>query len=235
MLLAPDTMGHVAFPAGYFFDNPILQRLLTKYAEDEDRIGELEPFLEVLGELWIVTHQDHDGEQLSTSELWLQVMREWAGTSDRDVMVLLNIFPDDVILEQMEGHAPERWVEKYHGLHKTMDGFLGVLPFDVQIRLLAQAAPWVHTSTSSRDGQLRHADYFWRYLKSFDGIDPDARAEIEGQLVDAPARYSAIRMRISADCEPPGELAKLVTIADRGCIVANTLRQAVSLTVECST
>jgi putative redox protein len=61
----------------------------------------------------------------------------------------------------------------------------------------------------------------------------DARAEIEGDLVDAPARYSAIRMRVSADCEPPGELAKLVTIAERGCIVANTLRSAVALSVEC--
>jgi putative redox protein len=61
----------------------------------------------------------------------------------------------------------------------------------------------------------------------------DARAEIEGDLADAPPRYTAIRMRVSADCEPATELAKLVLIADRGCIVANTLRQAVDLSVEC--
>ena len=59
-----------------------------------------------------------------------------------------------------------------------------------------------------------------------------ARAEIEGDLADAPPRYTAIRMRVSGDCDPPAELAKLVTIAERGCIVANTLRNALTLTVE---
>ncbi|MDJ0738361.1 MAG: OsmC family protein [Gammaproteobacteria bacterium] len=61
----------------------------------------------------------------------------------------------------------------------------------------------------------------------------DARADIEGDLADAPPRYTAVRMRVSADCEPASELAKLVTIAERGCIVANTLRPAVELSVEC--
>jgi len=62
----------------------------------------------------------------------------------------------------------------------------------------------------------------------------DACADIEGDLADAPPRYAAIRMRVSAHCEPAGELAKLVTIAERGCIVANTLREAVNLQVECA-
>ena len=61
----------------------------------------------------------------------------------------------------------------------------------------------------------------------------DARAEIEGDLADAPPRYTAVRMRVSANCEPATELAKLVLIAERSCIVANTLRNAVELTVEC--
>ena len=61
----------------------------------------------------------------------------------------------------------------------------------------------------------------------------NARAEIQGDLVDGPARYAAIRMRVRADCEPAGELSKLVLIADRGCIVANTLRNALDLSVEC--
>jgi putative redox protein len=61
----------------------------------------------------------------------------------------------------------------------------------------------------------------------------DARAEIEGDLADAPQRYTAIRMRVSASCEPADQLQKLVTIAERGCIAANTLRAAVDLTVEC--
>jgi putative redox protein len=60
----------------------------------------------------------------------------------------------------------------------------------------------------------------------------NACAEIEGDLADAPPRYSAIRMHVSADCDPATELDKLVQIAERGCIVANTLRTAVDLTVE---
>ncbi len=61
----------------------------------------------------------------------------------------------------------------------------------------------------------------------------DARAEIDGDLADAPPRYTAVRMRVSGNCDPASELPKLVTIAERGCIVANTLRNAVDLTVEC--
>ena len=61
----------------------------------------------------------------------------------------------------------------------------------------------------------------------------DARADIEGDLADAPPRYTAVRMRVSGSCDPAGELPKLVTIAERGCIVANTLRGALDLTVDC--
>ena len=61
----------------------------------------------------------------------------------------------------------------------------------------------------------------------------DARVEIEGDLADAPPRYTAIRMRVHGRCEPAGEFAKLVLIAERGCIVANTLRNAVEFSVEC--
>jgi len=60
----------------------------------------------------------------------------------------------------------------------------------------------------------------------------NARANIEADIADAPARFTAIRMSVSAQCNPPGELTKLVTIADRGCIVANTLRTAVELSVK---
>ena len=60
-----------------------------------------------------------------------------------------------------------------------------------------------------------------------------AKVEIEGDLAEAPPRYTAIRMRVSAGCEPADQMQKLVTIAERGCIVANTLRGAVDLTVEC--
>ena len=62
----------------------------------------------------------------------------------------------------------------------------------------------------------------------------NASAVIEGDIADAPPRYTAIRMRVTADCEPASELAKLVLIAERGCIAANTLAAAVELSVECA-
>jgi len=60
----------------------------------------------------------------------------------------------------------------------------------------------------------------------------DARADIEGDMAEAPARFTAIRMSVSARCNPPEELGKLVTIAERGCIAANTLRAAVALSIK---
>ncbi|MGC2166879.1 MAG: OsmC family protein [Gallionella sp.] len=60
----------------------------------------------------------------------------------------------------------------------------------------------------------------------------NACADIEGDMADAPSRFSAIRMAVSAQCESREELEKLVTIAERGCIAANTLRSAVELSIK---
>jgi putative redox protein len=60
----------------------------------------------------------------------------------------------------------------------------------------------------------------------------NARVDIEGDMADAPSRFSAIRMTVSAKCDPAEELEKLVTIAERGCISANTLRAAVELSIK---
>jgi putative redox protein len=60
----------------------------------------------------------------------------------------------------------------------------------------------------------------------------NARVDIEGDMADAPSRFTAIRMSVSAKCKPPEELNKLVTIAERGCIAANTLRGAVELSIK---
>ena len=62
----------------------------------------------------------------------------------------------------------------------------------------------------------------------------NASLDIAGELADSPARYTAIHMKVSAQCGEPGELNKLSTIAERGCLVANTLRNAVDLTIECA-
>lgn len=70
--------------------------------------------------------------------------------------------------------------------------------------------------------------------KARDIVLRDVRADIAGELADAPPRYSAIHMQVKAHCEPAEQLPKLVTIAERGCIVANTLRGAVALTIACA-
>jgi putative redox protein len=61
----------------------------------------------------------------------------------------------------------------------------------------------------------------------------DANAEITAELAEAPPRYTDIHMRVTAQCEPTDEFTKLVTIAERSCIVANTLAKAVNLFIEC--
>lgn len=55
--------------------------------------------------------------------------------------------------------------------------------------------------------------------------------DISGTLESAPPHFSAIDMKISADHSDHEQMAKLVTIAERGCIVANTLKNCVKLSI----
>jgi putative redox protein len=48
--------------------------------------------------------------------------------------------------------------------------------------------------------------------------------EVTGIIADSPARFSSIELCVSADGENPETLQRLVEIADRGCIMLNTLR-----------
>ncbi len=59
----------------------------------------------------------------------------------------------------------------------------------------------------------------------------NVKARVAGTLDTSPARFTAIEMRISAECEDYDLLEKLVTIAERACIVSNTLRDALELKV----
>ena len=56
--------------------------------------------------------------------------------------------------------------------------------------------------------------------------------DVAGTLAEAPVRFTAIRMTISGTYADRAEMEKLVTIAERGCIVANTLKNAVQLSLE---
>jgi len=62
----------------------------------------------------------------------------------------------------------------------------------------------------------------------------NTRVEINGEVADTRPRYTDIHMKVTANCSAPEQLEKLVTIAERGCIAANTLVNAVNLTVECN-
>lgn len=55
--------------------------------------------------------------------------------------------------------------------------------------------------------------------------------EVIGRLADAPSRFLEIEMRVSGHIQDRDVMTKLVTIAERGCIVANTLRNALKLTI----
>jgi putative redox protein len=52
----------------------------------------------------------------------------------------------------------------------------------------------------------------------------DARLEVMGIIAESPARFSALELYVTAEGANPELLEKLVEIADRGCIMMNTLR-----------
>jgi putative redox protein len=53
--------------------------------------------------------------------------------------------------------------------------------------------------------------------------------EITGTLTDNPTRYTAIQLNIMAQYEDPELMDKLVTMSERACIVANSIRSAIDL------
>jgi len=55
--------------------------------------------------------------------------------------------------------------------------------------------------------------------------------DISGTLESAPPHFSAIEMKVSADHNDKEQMEKLITVAERGCIVANTLKNSVMLSI----
>ena len=54
---------------------------------------------------------------------------------------------------------------------------------------------------------------------------------ISAQLEGTPPRFTEVEMVVSADNQDRQEIEKLSVIAERGCIVANTIKDAVALTI----
>ena len=55
--------------------------------------------------------------------------------------------------------------------------------------------------------------------------------DVKGTVADLPARFSAVDLAITADASDREELDRLIEIADRGCIMMNTLRDKLTLNI----
>ncbi len=52
----------------------------------------------------------------------------------------------------------------------------------------------------------------------------DAQTEVIGTLAESPARFTSVELNVTAKYSDREQFEKLVEIADRGCIMMNTLR-----------
>lgn len=59
----------------------------------------------------------------------------------------------------------------------------------------------------------------------------DVEVVISAQLEGTPPRFTEIALRVSGNYPDRDEIEKLVIIAERGCIVANTIKNAVQLSI----
>jgi len=60
----------------------------------------------------------------------------------------------------------------------------------------------------------------------------NVRIEVKGTVAEAPARFAAVDLAIAAEAPDPEELDHLIEIADRGCIMMNTLRGQMTVNTE---
>jgi len=68
-------------------------------------------------------------------------------------------------------------------------------------------------------------------IKAREAQVSDVYVEVNGTPEGTPPRFSGVELCVSADCDDRELLEKLVEIAERGCIMVNTLRAALSLSV----
>jgi putative redox protein len=61
-------------------------------------------------------------------------------------------------------------------------------------------------------------------IRARDAAVTDVEIEVAAAYAENPARFSALDLSVTASCADPDQLSKLVDIADRGCIMMNTLR-----------
>lgn len=59
----------------------------------------------------------------------------------------------------------------------------------------------------------------------------DIQTEVIGTVDAAPARFSRIELQVSGECADRELFQKLIGIAERGCIMVNTLRAGIDLEI----
>lgn len=69
-------------------------------------------------------------------------------------------------------------------------------------------------------------------IKARDANVANVRVEVTGSIADAPARFATVDLRVTADSKDRDLFEKLVEIADRGCIMMNTVRSIVELRID---
>ena len=69
-------------------------------------------------------------------------------------------------------------------------------------------------------------------VRAREAMVSDVRMEVIGTLANAPARFIAVELYVAADCADPEQLERLVDIADRGCVMMNTLRGKLDVRVQ---
>ena len=68
-------------------------------------------------------------------------------------------------------------------------------------------------------------------IKARDSKISHVRTEVTATLADSPARFVGVALCVIAESAYRDQLEKLVEIAERGCIMVNTLRGTLDLTV----
>lgn len=68
-------------------------------------------------------------------------------------------------------------------------------------------------------------------IKAREAEIADVHLEVTATLADAPSRFTGLELRVLADAKDPTLLDHLIEIADRSCIMMNTLRGTLDLRV----
>jgi putative redox protein len=59
----------------------------------------------------------------------------------------------------------------------------------------------------------------------------DVQTEVAATVAESPARFTGVELFVTAECKDPEVLEKLVEIAERGCVMVNTLKGKLDLNV----